>query len=269
MSAFNMEEQYQQYLHPDPSESDFSDSIPSAIRSVKGAGSARTNKAKNRTPVKILQINKNSALNKKLLSFFNTGLDKLNATGYIFDWILVYPEEIDLYEEQGIKSFPVMLIDEKKITGTNAIIDFFGGAKCKKVRFAANTKISKNDDDMVRNYLLNELDNKDDDGMDDDEVFANTVTQRINAMNKARGAGGQHTISMSNPEIHERSARSASRHNNFDFEKRPTKNQNLSDSGAGSVDSAANILRKTTSAKGDLDDDLMLKFWQNQEETEI
>lgn len=289
--AFNIEDQYQQFLYPD------------AIDYVNNERNGRVeiyqdyNKVDNHSrgskpslppnAIKILILNDPNKLNKRLIKFFMSNLEYMNSKNIFFDWIVVYDDEIDNYEEQDITEFPVLISEREKISGVNAIINRLQNiiASTKNTRGRSNIDGSEGE---LRNYFLRELDDKRDDDMDEDSVFAQTVTQRIAAMNKSRQAAGQHAIRTSNPEIHERTARAASRNNNYGFNEgttydpqrytRHSENNNATrkdnleyvppeETPRQEAPTAAEIARVTNT--GSIDDELMMGYWENQQETDM
>jgi hypothetical protein len=310
---FNVEDQYQQYLYPDamdfvnnertgqvPAYNDYSPSPnleqPRESQRPKLPANA----------AKVLILNNPSKLNKKLIKFFVTNLDYMNSKGMFFELIVVYEDEMEHYDEQDITEFPMLIDGREQIAGVDSIINNLRS----KISNTKNGRIAGGGngrgggggggngggggDNELRNYFLKELKNDDDD-VDDNDMFANTITQRVAAMNKARSASGQHTIRMSNPEIHERTARSASKHNNYGFNDdvgkyddplqnamqtarrkpytapTPQRGDNLEyippeETPRYDAPSATDIARATS--KGSMDDDLMLKYWENQETTD-
>ncbi len=320
--SFNLEDQYQQYLYPESLDIDKSINYNSSFnfdgnqkiikpQNAIGRGSKMSN-------VQVLILNNPSKINKKLFNFFANNIDTFNQNGIIFEWIIVYEDEMEQYEEQEITEFPVIITDNDHIVGVDMIIDYLSGlvsdtelktepnypsrhrSKNKGKKKLNNNKLS-NDDSDIRNYFLKELDNKEEDD-DEDDIFANTVTQRVAMMNKARQKNGQPTIKMSNPEIHERTARAASRKNNYKFDN----DQNYDDTLQNAINNARKNINQQTNNRtseprtnnleldhdeeefrknnikqtpspvdvakststGSIDDELMLRYWENNTESE-
>ena len=288
---FNIEDQYQQHLYSSFDEEGGNYNPSSYKRPAKP-------NTKKYVPnkIKVLILNNPSKLNKKLLMFFNDNLNIMNNKGMFFDWIVVYEDEMEQYEDQQITEFPVLIYEKEQIIGVNAIIKRLklGISGPKSQSF--NRGKAENGESDLRNYFLNEIDDNADEDADEDDVFASTVTQRVAAMNKARQANGQPTLKMSNPEIHERTARSASRQNNYKFDdnsagrKDPlqhamnnarkkagmtrTNNQRIDNLEYEEGDrnrehdavSVVDIAKSTST--GSIDDELMVKYWENNTESE-
>ncbi len=320
---FNIEDQYQQYLYPE--------SLGSGSNNDTNYGpmdyvDGKTSNARSVFPedrddsIKVLILNNPSKINKTLLKFFTKNIDIMNQNGMIFDWIVVYEDEMEQYEEQEITEFPVLVFKNEHIIGADAIINYLlEGIPEENLKSSQVSKKNKNylnsdhrrksitsinasgvgADSDIRNYFLRELDNHQEDA-DEDDIFANTVTQRVAAMNKARQINGQPTLKMSNPEIHERTARAASRQHNYRFNEGPqnydkslqnamntarkqterhhvahqtrARNDNLDEHGDDAHDNnftpntpnAVDIAKSTSD--GSMDDELMLRYWENNTE---
>lgn len=311
---FNIEDQYQQYLYPDAMDFVKNESSGRHVAAASNYSPQPTNANMNananakRAPlppnaIKVLILNNPSKLNKRLIKFFTTNIDFMNRNGMFFEWVVVYEDEMDHYEEQNITEFPVLINGNEQIAGANGIIDRLRGSMSSSKQQGSRPSTGGNDDSELRNYFLKELDNKNDDDMDEDDMFANTITQRVAAMNKSRSVNGQHTVRMTNPEIHERTAKSASKHNNYNFNEsrgdsrgasnydnplqnamnnarkqtgksasKPARADNLEytpaeETSRRDAPSAAEIAR--TTSKGSMDDELMLRYWENQETTDF
>lgn len=268
--SFSLEDQYQQYLYP--TEPNYSEEIPKKI----------PKRVKKPANTKLLLLNKKSKANQRLIKFLKRNLDLLNSKNIIFEWVVVYDDEIDYYDEQNINEFPLLIYNKQHIVGVNSIIDFLHKIiepPAPKRTRERNIQAPQ-DEDEVRNYLLSEVKNDNDDDMDDDDMFRNTITQRIAAMNSARKTQGQHTISMSNPEIHDRMARTASKSHNYKFDQdeaprfqREQPTRQISQRADNVMPqpfkppSPAEIAAQTSN--GSADDELMLGFWENLEETDM
>ena len=212
-----------------------------------------------------------NTINKQLIQFFKENLSDLNKRGMVFDWVVVIKDELDLYKEQGITKFPVLMDESQQIIGANAIGKYLD----RNIAVSKNEKRPENEND-VRSYLLNEISNTKDDVEDEDGEFKNSVMQKMTEMNKMRGSMGQHTLSTSNPEMHDQAAvslKKTQRPNNI--EHPPPKHQTPKQTPSKNVTFAtenpkSEIMQAVKNTKNnDLDDELMEKFWMNQELTEI
>lgn len=289
--AFSLEDQYQQYLYPD------------AMNHVEKEDNyaVQIDKHKKALPsnaIKVFILDKPSNVNKRLIKFFKANLDYMNKKGLFFDWEIVYEDEVDFYEDQNITEFPLMMYNDDHIVGANAIIDALKTPSSNKKQYHSGGdrgshgshggrggnggrrpgNVNIDNEENLKDYFTKELENKDDDDMDDDEIFANTITQRVAAMNKARTVNGQPSVKMSNPEVYERTARDASRNKTYNFNENQQpvrRDDNLAyhdnqteTAGASTVD----ILRqkkKNGSADTQMDDQMEMQFWENQEMTDI
>lgn len=307
-----LEEQYQQYLYPEESlelrnNSSTSPNLQQPIQHKAIANSTQMQmygrnsdrgpqeydpgynykNTKPRDAIQIILTNKPSQINKKLLKFLNNNLEALNTNNLIFEWIIVYPEEMKQYKEQNITKFPVLIpvggMDnpDSYQEGLNSIFDFI-----KSQLISQNErnikKMGKNENGEydINNYLLEQMKEEDDDDIDEEKEFASTIQQKCAELYKARDPAGQHTKSMSNPEISEKIAKAASKQNGFGFsnqniakpiQKRKTKGSrkdNIKTTEHGETNggglSPQEILRKSKRGPADMDDDLMDNFWENQ-----
>ncbi len=304
--SFSIEDQYQQFLYPDAMDymanerngnvsvyQDYSSPPPQPDRGYSTGASQQT-QTRNALPpnaIKILILNAPSKLNKRLIKFFMSNLEYMNTKGMFFDWIVVYEDEMEHYEEQNITEFPMLITEREKIAGASSIISKLQSMISGTKRASSSYASGNDPDGELRNYFLKELDNKQDDEVDDNDMFKNTLTERIAAMNKTRQASGQHAVKTTNPEIHERMARSASSNNNYNFDDRTRggfdphrytrhtqppvaagRTDNLEyvppeETPRNEAPSAADIARYTSN--GSIDDQLMMNYWENQETTDM
>jgi hypothetical protein len=208
-------------------------------------------------------MKKNSKLNNKIISFFKTNIHVLNSKGFVFEWIPVYEEEIEFYEDQQITKFPTLVINIGNIVGVSNIIS-------KLQEFIAwnpsqnqnqnqsqnqsrnqNSQIKKETDEEVHDYFMNEM-NKDDRNDDEDEDGDGDRSKRTAAMLTSRQSMGLPTGSSStgNPEVHETVNK-----------KTPPSQQRKVVHSTNTADIAKSM------SNGSKEDDMMAAFWDNQEET--
>lgn len=210
---------------------------------------------------KVLLINKKNSFNQKLIKFFKDYLEHLNKNGFVFDWIIVYEDEIELYSEQDITRFPCLIVNDNNIYGTNAIINYLLSKISPSNKSKSGFVNRPENEDEVRDFLLEELKVGDnDEDMDEEDKFRNTISQKMTEMNKMRGKMGQHTMSMTNPEVHEKRAQKKVR---FEEPTPVSKNTEYTTQ----QPTPSEIIKKHSD--GSMDDDLMARFWDNQELTEI
>ena len=69
-------------------------------------------------PLVVIFSNKPSPLNKKLVKFFQINLINLNKASLIFNFEVADPKDINKYISKGVKNYPVLIDNDKKITGT-------------------------------------------------------------------------------------------------------------------------------------------------------
>jgi hypothetical protein len=122
--SFSLEDQYQQFLYP-------MEADDSPQKNIYTCGDKKSVAARPAQNIKILLTSNASKPNKKLLKYFKQNLQPLNKAGLVFNWIVVYEDEMDLYEDQGITSFPV-LIHTETIVGVADIIDYLDWATSEK-----------------------------------------------------------------------------------------------------------------------------------------
>lgn len=214
----------------------------------------------------ILLINKPSQLNKKLIKFFNENLNFLNQNGLVFDWIVVFKSEIELYKEQNINKFPVLIVKNQHITGIDSIINFLlDNVESNRPQRVNKKNISIQNDDDLKDFYMNELtgDNNGD-NIDETDNFSNSISQRVAEMNKNREKHGLHPSSTkSNPEIHEAN----NNHNKTSTPRKAVEAPILRQNNIADTSVMSSVKKSTTT--NNADDDMMEKFWENMEETEL
>jgi hypothetical protein len=218
-------------------------------------------RSKSKSPtIDILIMNSSSKLNKDLLKFFDKNLDVLVKNGMVFNWIVVYDDEEEIYERQNITEFPMMVdkIKKRKIAGTSTIIEELR-ARLSAKKNQPTGVASQND--TLNDYLLQELNNTDDhDDENESDRFSRTLTARTASMHAARAKAGQHASKTSNPELHDQAARSASRSHGYGLDSAPRRQDNI-------VSAEPTEVLRQTGDSNDMDDKLMMGYWENQETT--
>lgn len=214
-----------------------------------------------------------SQLNKKVIDFFKNNLRDLNNNKLMFEWIIVYEEEMELYEDQGIEKFPVMIIEDTHITGVNNIIKALKSILVKETNTCAPNYINREKGEELKDYFMDELNSQgNDNNNEDDDDFSSNLSQRMATMNTNRQNNGLHTISnmvdsAAEPEtdIYGKvvkpkqsvanllSSINLPKVNNTFKQKQPN--------------SAVNIAKKISNKSAD--DDLMMRYLENQEETDM
>lgn len=228
----------------------------------------------NFTKCKIL-LKDASKLNKTIIDFFKENLQVLNMSKFMFEWIPVYKEEVEFYDEQGIDKFPVMIINnDNHITGISNILDILENIVNKNQNILQNNKQEykpkrQEPSEELKDYFMDELNAKgnddDDDDDDNDKSFSKTVQDRLRNMNSARKKGGLHTL--------DSTSESVDNSNKDVFGKSQKKSNHTNQSSIttnkstiGSID-PIDIIKQISTKSGE--DDMMNKYWENQEETEL
>lgn len=202
-------------------------------------------------PLNLIVSNKASVLNKKIIDFFQLNLMSLNKAALIFDFEIAYPENIDEYTNKGIKNYPVLIHDKTSITGVEKIIKYLKMQVSKYNKRILNKSDTARVDDFWKqtlgNVTVDESGNippDDDDDIDDIQQKISQAFQNRHKLSEA-GSGSQKTsvnnqsLSSDNPS--------------------PTR---ISMSGDVSPAETIKGMCKST-----MDDELMAKFFENQEES--
>ncbi len=224
-----------------------------------------------------------SKFNKKLIDYFIKNIHKFNRKYIKFEWIPVFPDEMEYYEEQNITKFPTLIIDENNnIEGTNEIIKKLNvvlnadlskqSSKSTAAKSSANggagvAGVARNDGDM-KNYFMNALkDNTEDE--DEVDTFRQDLNKKAADMmrvresyNKTRKSGGDNDNNGGNmnQEVYEQQPQKKSVTFDLgenDHHNQPTVSTNVVD-----------ILKNSKSSNSQ-DDEMMMKFFENQEDTEM
>lgn len=233
-------------------------------------------------------LKKSSKLNKKLMGFFEDALYDLNNAGLKFDWIPVYEDEIEQYEEQDISKFPTLVIENTNIFGVSNIIDRLTyilntydtpqsdphsnnrnvGYPTNRTRTAdAPTNRSKpmvvqTDEDM-KDFFMAELrpgtKNEPANEEDDDDDFSKHVSQRMASMYQQRKQMGQDTPNSDNAEDQMHNRRTGRE------TPQPNASKTVQNKAPANSTKTMDIIKNNRS----LDDDFMNKYWENQETTEM
>ena len=208
--------------------------------------------AKQQKPLTVAKVlmKQMSKLNEKIVNYFKKNLLDLNASNFVFEWIAVYEEEMEYYEEQGLEKFPVLIVDNINITGVSNIFRYLNDI-IESNRTVRKVKKSESIDievDEMHDFLLNELKSNDNDKeTDEQEVFSNSIQHRVSAMHSARKAGGMEIKEDDDIFVKNSPA--------------PKLNNSADQASLKTTDIAKRI------SKGSGEDDMMDKYWANQEET--
>ncbi len=213
-------------------------------------------------PLDLIVSNKPSQLNKKLIKFFDLNLLSLNKASLVFDFEVATPENAADYKARDITNFPVLATPTgENVVGVEKIINHL-----KKMVMAHNKRVkSKTTDDQVDDYWKQTLGNvkvndagvltPEDDSDDDEDEAGNNLQHRI-----------QEAFEHRNSEI-----KSPGKPKNNVV--RPVKGNSAAQkvtSKSSLTETPAETLSKMSKSKGNsMDDELMAKFFENQEETPI
>jgi hypothetical protein len=210
--------------------------------------------------INLILSNKPSPLNKKLIKFFNLNLASLNKASLIFDFEIAYPEQIEKYVKRGITNYPILISNTTEVIGVEKIIQYL-----KNNVDTHNKKIlSKTDTDYLDEFWkktmgsvkINESGQIED---DEDEDEAPDISKKIQKAFQERNdvtdfeppkKGGNKKPVYASP----------ARNNNV---KTGLTNSN-------SIDGDSPVVSLKNMGKGGKsmgDDDLMAKFFENQEES--
>lgn len=263
--ALSPEEQYHQNISNNENEEDVYAQSTNKIMPVPMSIPRPAPEKKQYVKYKVL-LKQGSQLNKKIINYFKQNLSILNQSLCVFEWIAVYDEEIEYYDEQGIDKFPALILGNNNTMGiTNIIQTLDNVTKTIKTISTVQRKgpqTKKETEEEMHEFLLRELKSKDADKEDDEQdSISNTISQRVSTMNKSRADNGLHAMGKS-------STIAESDSDEDIFVKTPALAPQLKKTNASAKLLTTSELIKATT-KGDDEDKMMSQFWQNQEETEM
>lgn len=195
-----------------------------------------------------------SKLNKKVINYFKSNLVRLNQLGLVFEWVPVDESEVEFYEEQDITKFPALMTKEENIFGLNNIIEFLDNLDKPKEAHTIPPSKFKNEPDEMKSYFMSKLDEDDE---DEDDNYKNDLSKKAAEMSRMRKTNGQHSSTASNPEVHEKSRKKVT------FKEVSKKEKPFNQ-----MINAVDIVKNNKSSNSE-DNDMMQKFWENQEETDL
>jgi hypothetical protein len=240
-----------------------------------------------RPQLKQLQVllKSDSRLNDKLLDFFKRNLKKINSCGYIFEWIVVYEDEIEYYESQDINKFPALILEDGVAFGLNEIkmsLNELVNPKVKHVHVNRNDNQPRRNDqnnhgnhgsqrqnnpsestgDVFRDYLMNDINKNGEkcDEVNENDDFTNSIQRRMTAFSKTRKELETKT-NKKNVNLNGNGNTYDDEDGNDNVNHRSGGRQNGGDSS-----NVMDIVKQVN--KGSQEDDMMTKFWANQEESE-
>ena len=197
--------------------------------------------------IQVVFSNKPSALNKKLINFFSLNLFNLNKTTLVFKFEVAHPDDVKKYINRGITNYPVMIHPNgSKTVGVEKIISELKGS-VQQYNKRVNSKTDKEKlDDYWRQTLGDvtiDSSGKPKSNENEDENEDEDISKKVQAAFSQRNVDS--TVGKGPPKKETRST--THRPNNL-IEQTP----------------AETIKSMGT---GDMDDVLMTKFFENQEET--
>jgi hypothetical protein len=207
--------------------------------------------------VNLILSNKASDINKKLIKFFHVNLLNFNKANIIFDFEVAHPEDIDKYKKRGIKTYPILIYKENSITGTSNIVDYL-----KSIVSGHNKKIlNKSEGEKLDDFWKHTIGKIEHDASgnvkplddDDDDDGSGDVQHRIQKAFEERSISTDFDKTGKNK--NQQSARDQS-------ESEPAQRSN-------NLEETPSETLKNMQSKGrnNMDDELMAKFFENQEES--
>jgi hypothetical protein len=211
--------------------------------------------------INLILSNKPSVLNKKLIKFFNLNLSSLNKASLIFDFEIAYPDQIEKYISRGITNYPILINKTTKVIGVEKIIQYL-----KQTVDTYNKKIiNKTDNDYLDDFWkqtmgsvkINEsgqIDEEDDE--DETPDISKKIQKAFQERNDTTDFDQSKKPGSKNP--------TSSSHSNNIKQGYTNINNNSSIADESPVASLKNM---GGGGKDMGDDDLMAKFFENQEES--
>jgi hypothetical protein len=212
-------------------------------------------------PLNLVVSNKSSALNKKLIKFFQLNLLSLNQAMLVFQFEVAHPEDMDKYVARGIKNYPVLIHNTTSVTGVEKIITYLK----LHVKKYNDKIINKSDTDRVDDFWKQTLGpiKIDDSGKiqdnDDDDDDSDNLHKKIQEAFASRNDQTEHIPKQNHRPNNVQGSSSINKYNNV---------KSMGSSSANIDESPSSTLKNMKSGKNNsMDDDLMAKFFENQEET--
>jgi hypothetical protein len=207
-------------------------------------------------PINIVFSNKSSVLNKKLIKFFQINLLSLNKASFVFDFEVAHPKDLESFVKRGIKNYPVLIDNQTNITGVEKIIQYIKSCvdkhNSKLVRKTDGERLDDFWKQTIGNMEVDDAGNlKQEDDDDDGNDAGDNLHHRIQEAFEQRNAETTKPGNLKkSPRLGQENTK-LSRTNNV-----------------GSDDSPVSTLTNMSS-KGNpnMDDVLMAKFFENQQES--
>lgn len=213
--------------------------------------------------IQLIFSNKPSMLNKKLIKFFNLNLASLNQASLVFDFEVAHPEKAEHFVSRGITDYPVLINKNIKVTGVEKIISYLK----QNVEKHNEKIINKTDADYLDdfwkqtmgNVKINEKGQIEDDNEEDDDK--SDISGKIQKAFQERNDTTEFNTSKKMLNKNSSIINSSISHNNNIKNKFTDINSNKDDS------PVVSLKNMSKSGNSMADDDLMAKFFENQEES--
>lgn len=215
--------------------------------------------------IQLIFSNKPSMLNKKLIKFFNLNLASLNQASLVFDFEVAQPEKAEHFVSRGITDYPVLINKDIKVTGVEKIISYLKQNVDKHNEKIINKTDADYLDDFWKqtmgNVKINETGQIE--GDDEEEDDKSDISGKIQKAFQERNDTTEFDTSKKIPNRNSTLVNSSSLHNNNIKHKFTDINSN------SNKDDSPVVSLKNMSKSGNsiADDDLMAKFFENQEES--
>jgi hypothetical protein len=212
--------------------------------------------------ITLILSNKPSDLNKKLINFFNSNLSTLNKSLLVFDFEVANPDKIDEYVARGITNYPILINNTTKVTGAEKIMKYLKQlVEIHNKKMAK--KLNKTDNDYLDDFWqstmggvkINESGQIEDDGDDEDDDSPD-ISKKIQQAFKERNDNTEF-------EPPKKGSSKKTSHNS-NIKKGHTRIETDSIVDDSPVASLKNMGRNGKSMG---DDELMARFFENQEES--
>jgi hypothetical protein len=197
--------------------------------------------------IQVVFSNKPSAINKKLIKFFNLNLLNLNKATLVFDFEVAHPDYVKKYVNRGITNYPVMINPNgSKIVGVEKIIIALKD-NVQKYNKQVNSKTDKERLDDYWKQTLGDI-TIDESGKPkcDDEDITEDISKKVQA------AFSQRNVESSTGK---------------GTSKKPSRSAPISTSRPNNLIDQTPSETIKSMGTNDMDDILMAKFFENQEET--
>ena len=204
----------------------------------------------------VIFSHKASNINKKLIKFFQINLLNFNKANLVFDFEVAHPEESDKYKSMGITNYPVLVRDNEITLGTDKIIHYL-----KQIVDRYNKKIlNKSENEKLDDFWKQtigkiEVDESGNYKSPDDEEENDVSDDLHHKIQKAFEARSSST------ELGKSPKKTPNRHQPSQTSVRAYRSNNLDET------PSETLKHMKSKGGGHMDDALMAKFFENQEES--